>query len=362
MRRQIGAVVTVHLLRRVPGRGEVAHFALAAAVLLLFAFGILAPISLDAATQNGVPAQPPAASVSPAPSAAPLSGPSQSYTPDWQVAAGGHMAFDIVSIKPDSAELSAQNTHSNVPLGPMDSFTPTGGLLESSDFPLLIYIEFAYKLNPAQMQSVQSQLPKWANNARYDIEARASGNPTKDQFRIMMQALLADRFKLAAHWERKDAPVLALVLDKPGKFGPHLQLHPADQPCSTAPTDAGPNAKVAGGFPEQCGSLSVNQGSVPGRIAVGGRDVALSMLASMLGSQPMININKPVIDQTGIQGKIDFTMEFSPEVPPGLGFTPDPNGPTFLEALKDQLGIKMESATARVDSIVIDHIEQPTEN
>jgi uncharacterized protein (TIGR03435 family) len=352
--------VGIHFLKRVRSHGKVAH-SIPKAALLLLAFCALAPTSIHATAQNAAPAQQPAASAPAPPSAAASSALGPSYAPDWQVAAGGHMTFDIVSIKPDSAELSAQNTHSNIPLGPMDSFTPTGGLLQSADYPLLIYISFAYKLNPAQIQSVQSQLPKWATSARYDVEARASGNPTKDQFRIMMQAMLADRFKLAAHWERRDTPVLALVLDKPGKFGPHLQLHPADQPCTTAPADD-PNAKVAGGFPGQCGALSVNQGSVAGRVAVGGRDVALSMLASMLGSQPIINISKPVIDHTGIQGKIDFTLEFSPEVPPGLGFTPDPNGPTFLEALKDQLGIKMEPATAPVDSIVIDHIEQPTEN
>jgi uncharacterized protein (TIGR03435 family) len=359
MIRQIGAIVGIHFPGRVSRDTKVAHRTLRATVSLFFVLITVAPISVCADTQNSAPAQQSSPS---SPSASSSSGSSQSHMPDWQVAAGGHMSFDVASIKADSAELSAQNTHSNIPLGPMDSFTPTGGLLQSSDYPLVVYIEFAYKLNPAQIQSVQSQLPKWAANARYDIEAHASGNPAKDQFRIMMQALLADRFKLATHWERKDSSVLALVLEKPGKFGPHLQLHPADQPCSTAPGDGGPNAKVPGGFPQQCGSLSVNQGSVPGRIAVGGRDVALSTLASMLGSQPMININKPVIDRTGIAGKIDFTLEFSPEVPPGLGFTPDPGGPMFLEALKGQLGIKLEPDTAQVDSIVIDHIEQPTEN
>jgi uncharacterized protein (TIGR03435 family) len=272
------------------------------------------------------------------------------------------MEFDIASVKPDSADLSAGNTHSNIPLGPMDSFTPTGGLLHSTNYPLILYIVFAYKPTSPEMQSINTQLPKWASANHYDIEAHATGNPTKDQFRLMMQALLADRFKLKVHYEYKQQPVLALVLDKPGKFGPHFQSHPADTPCSSAAPAEGPNATVAGGFPEQCGVLNVNPSPSTGRITIGGRNVPMSMLANMLGSQPALNITKPVIDKTGMTGNVDFTMEFSPELPPGTGFTPDPNGPTFLEALKDQLGIKLDQQTAPVESIVIDHVEEPSQN
>ena len=62
-----------------------------------------------------------------------------------------------------------------------------------------------------------SQLPKWAITDRFDIQGRAQGNPTKDQMRLMMQSLLADRFRLAVHYETRQVPVFALIVDQPGK-------------------------------------------------------------------------------------------------------------------------------------------------
>jgi uncharacterized protein (TIGR03435 family) len=280
--------------------------------------------------------------------------------PDWQVAAGGQMKFEVASIKPDTVDQADAIVYSNIPLGPMDSFTPTGGLLRSTSFDLLQYLVFAYKLTPTQVQSVQAQLPKWTNTAQYDIEAHAAGNPTKDQYRLMMQALLADRFKLALHYETKQVPAIALELDKPGKFGPHIQLHPVDAtPCSSAPA---PGQTVDGGFPVQCGIVGAGQSSTPGRLKVLARNVRITMLTDLLGSQPVINIDKPVVDKTGIVGNVDFVFEFTPDVPPGTDFQPDQNGPTFLEALKEQMGMKLDPTTAAVDSIIIDHIEQPSAN
>lgn len=285
----------------------------------------------------------------------------QSAVPAWQAAAGGHMEFEVASVKRDMADQTAQTVHSNVPLGPMDSFVATGGLLQSANFPLINYIVFAYKPTSTQVISLQSQLPKWAMTNRYDIEAHAPGNPTKDQFRLMMQALLADRFKLAMHYEAKEQSVLALVLEKPGKLGQDIQVHPADAPpCSTA---AAPGATVAGGFPQQCGVINAGlPNTEPGRARVGARNIPMSMLTNLLGSQPMLNINRPVIDQTGINGNVDFTFDFSPDLPAATGFTADPNGPTFLEALKDQMGMKLVQQNASVDSIVVDHVEEPSEN
>lgn len=133
-------------------------------------------------------------------------------------------------------------------------------------------MNFAFKLTPAQDRAIVAQFPKWANDYRYDIQARASGNPTKDQFRLMMQALLADRFKLAIHYETRQLPVFALVLDKPGKLGPQLRLHPDDSPCSIAPPPGaapGPPPTVPGGYPEPCGGIFGVPPSAPGRVHVG---------------------------------------------------------------------------------------------
>jgi uncharacterized protein (TIGR03435 family) len=288
--------------------------------------------------------------------------------PQWQIDAGGKMEFDVASVKQDTTPFGPQTVNSNIPLGPQDMYSPTGGLLSSTNFPLLQYMVFAYKLTPSQVQSLLSQLPKWATTNRYDIQARAAGNPTKDQFRLMMQALLAYRFKLAIHYEIKQQPVFALVLDKPGKLGPKIQPHPADSPCSTAPPAPGtaPAAPptVAGGFPEGCGALA--GWLVSGRIRLGARNVPMEMIATSLTNPQVLGVDRPVIDKTGLVGKYDFVVEFTPQIngplPPGVNFQPDESGPTFLEALKEQLGLKLDSQTGPVPVIVIDHVEPPSEN
>jgi uncharacterized protein (TIGR03435 family) len=187
---------------------------------------------------------------------------------------------------------------------------------------------------------------------------------------LMMQALLAVRFKLAIHFETRQLPVLALVLDKPGKLGPQIQPHPSNAPCSTAPpplsTGFGPPPTVAGGFPESCGALDGwPSQNPPGRLRLGARNVTIAMLATSFDN-PATGIDRPVLDKTGLDGKYDFIMEFTPQItgplPPGLNFSPDESGPTFTEALKEQLGLKLESQTGPVDVIVVDHVEQPSEN
>jgi uncharacterized protein (TIGR03435 family) len=275
----------------------------------------------------------------------------QPPTPQWQVDAGGKMAFDVASVKQDLVSpTSAQARSSNVSLGPEDRYAPTGGLLSAKNWPLLQYIVFAYKLSPSQTQATMSQLPKWANTNRYDIQAHASGNPTKDQFRLMMQDLLANRFKLAIHYETKQLPVFALVLEKPGKLGPQLQLHPEDSPCSAAPT---------ADFPIPCGALVVS--NQPHTRRVSARNMSIGLIASSLVEG---NMDRPVLDQTGLSGNFDFSIEFTPEPNGPLPPTPQPeeSGPTFVEALKEQLGLKLLSQTGALDVLVVDHIEEPSPN
>jgi uncharacterized protein (TIGR03435 family) len=286
--------------------------------------------------------------------------------PQWQIDAGGKMEFDVASVKQDTAAPGPQTVHSNIPLGPQDLYAPTGGLLSAANFPLIQYMIFAYKLTPNQTRDAVSKLPKWATSDRYDIQARADGNPTKDQFRLMMQALLSDRFKLAVHFETQQLPVFALVLDKPGKLGSQIQPHPPELPCSTAPPPPGtpgPLPTVAGGFPEICGALTGVKASAPGRVRAGARNMAMPMLVTSLSA---IGVDRPVLDKTGLTGSYDFVIEWTPEIngplPPGATFQPDPSGPTLLQALKEQLGFKLDSQTGPVDVIVIDHVEQPSEN
>ena len=150
------------------------------------------------------------------------------------------------------------------------------------------FVAFAYKLTNKQLASFESQVP-WSLEELFDIEARAEGDSTKDQYRLMMQSLLADRFKLAVHFETRDVQIYALVLAKPGKLGSQLRLHRTDD-LVCAPSQATPLAKPVNrqfvadseGFPLTCvGSVGIVP-SASGRIKNGGRDVPMSMLATGL--------------------------------------------------------------------------------
>jgi hypothetical protein len=195
-------------------------------------------------------------------SAANRASPQAPAVPQWQIDAGGKMAFDVVSVKPNKSNMPESSAFV---LGPGDAYVPNGGRFWATNQPLIAYLAFAYKLRASDLPG----LPAWVYNDRFDIEARVQGNPTKDQMRLLMQSLLADRFKLATHTETKPGPAFALVMSKPGKMADPAQL---------------------------------------------------------LGSQP------------------------------------EDTGPTFLEALKDQLGMKLESTTGPVDVLVIDHVEEPSAN
>src|SRR5579872_634972 len=181
----------------------------------------------------------------------------QPPTPQWQIDAGGEKAFDVVSVKQNTCGPPCP-VDGNMPTNPGNVMPPNGGLFRVTNCWLNSLIAFAFKIYPNQ--SVASQLPNWAKTYRFDIEARAESNPTKDQMRLMAQSLLADRFKLAVHHETRQLPVYALVLDKPRKLGPQLQQHPDDSSCSTALDGAGVSAPgsaatVDGGFPEICGGV-----------------------------------------------------------------------------------------------------------
>ena len=128
------------------------------------------------------------------------------------------MRFEVASIRLENA---GTFTQPNLDLSKNDTTIPPGGRLVA-DFPLVKYIEFAYKIAD-EGEAMIAHLPKWAATDHFVIQAKAEGNPTKDQMRLMMQSLLADRFKLAVHFETHDLPVLALQLKRAGEIGPRLR-------------------------------------------------------------------------------------------------------------------------------------------
>jgi uncharacterized protein (TIGR03435 family) len=294
--------------------------------------------------------------------------------PEWQTVAGGKMAFEVASIKQNKTGLppSGNTPSSNFPLDSGSVYPPTGGLFSATNFPVTTLLAFAYKMTNYQARSLASELPKWAATDRFDIQARTGGNPTKDQMRLMMQALLADRFKLSIHQETRHLPVFATVLVKPEKTRPQLRRHPENEPCSaTSPPTAEtgwaptPPPMTSSGYPTICGVVLGLQSSVPGRARLGVSNVSMSFLANVLAGLGN-EINRPVFDGTGLSGNFDFTVEWTPlitvPIPAGAAFQPDPTGPTLLEALQEQLGLKLVPQTGPVDILVIDHVEKPSEN
>ncbi len=270
--------------------------------------------------------------------------------------------FDVASVKPNKTN---DPPYSNFPLGPGDVYVQNGGLFSATGLPLVNYLLFAYKLIGSQAQSLLPQLPEWTKTEPFDIQARAEGNPGKDQMRMMMRALLAERFNLKMHTESRDVPVLAFVLVKPGKMGPQLQIHPADAPCETnaPPNGVGPQT-TTGGFPLYCNGIFGMAPSVPGRSRIGARNITLKFLAGSLSG--WADQGRQMVDQTGINETVDFLLEFTPELvgpqPPGAAFQPDPSGPTLDQAVRDQLGIKLESTKMKMDVLVLDHVERPSGN
>jgi bla regulator protein blaR1 len=288
--------------------------------------------------------------------------------PDWQKAAGGNMEFDVVSVKPTNRP--------ELPSFPLDpgNGKPAGGRF-SAAFDLASYINFAYKLELFQARALNAQLPKWATTDMYEIQAKAEGNPSKDQMRLMMQSLLADRFKLKVHFETREMPVFALTLVTPGKTGPKLIPHDQGPPCpdSFALPTLGDLPSEKDVFPPMCG-YALTWSKPSGITLWGSRDSTPQYLAISIGADGSFagEVDKPVVDRTGLSGSFDFTMEYAadPRSSPFFGLAPpktdaplgDLQGPSFLEAVRKQLGLRLVPDKGPVETLVVDHVERPSEN
>lgn len=283
--------------------------------------------------------------------------------PDWQTAAGGKRSFEVASIR---LAKPGESFPPNFPLDNDDAYGPIGGRF-SAAFSLATYIRFAYKvtLAPDQTRAMIAGLPKWVATDRFVIDARAEGQPTKDQTRLMMQSLLAERFQLAVHFETHERPVFALMQVKAGKLGSKLRPHSDGPPCPEAAVpDAipAPGPKTAGTFPEVCGLYELEV--EPSRLLISGaRDTTLAALAAALPT--FERLESPVVDRTELSGRYDFTLEWAPPPKPAIAGNPQPeapDGPSFLDALREQLGLKLQPTKAPLEELVVDHLEKPSEN
>ena len=190
-----------------------------------------------------------------------------------------------------------------------------------------------------------------------------------------MQSLLAERFKLKVHFETREVPVYGLALINAGKLGPRIHLHSEGPPCPTNQSDERPFGFDPGIWPPQCDFNTAPPGmpkanplikkSSVHNILMAGRDVSTERLAIRL----LGYADRPIVDRTGLREPIDFTIDWTPEPDQPLGvFDREAltNGlferTSLQQALKEQLGMKLESARAPVSFLVVDHVERPSEN
>jgi uncharacterized protein (TIGR03435 family) len=289
--------------------------------------------------------------------------------PQTAAVAGAKLEFDVASVKQNRS--GSDSTNANFPLGAGDVYAANGGSFVATNFPLIVYINFAFRITSNQAPALRKHLPDWVMNERYDITAKTDKHDaTKDEMRQMMRALLAERFHLQIHSEDEVQSVYALELVKPETLGPKLQRHPDGDHCAHTPQEADPSQarpSIYAGeavFPVFCGGVMGDNGKTPGTLALAARDVALGLIASSIAGPG--GFDRAVVDATGLTGKYDFLLEFAPErrsQPGDSGAAPlDVAGPGIAQALKEQLGLKMVPTKAPVQVWVVDHIERATEN
>jgi len=313
--------------------------------------------------------------------------------------------FEAASVKPAEAQ-PAGTMRVMMRGGPG---TPDPGQLTYTNVTLKNVIQNAYNVKGYQING-----PKWLDAERYDIVAKIPMGTTKEDFRLMLQNLLAERFKMTAHRETKELPIYALVV---AKNGPKMKETVDDTPAAAPGASDGAGSGAGGGNafapppppppPSGGGGASFGgdgKGPAPIRITAG-PDGQIKLPPGMKGGMMMMmgpgkmqmvgngqpvsslidaianQVGKPVIDETGLKGKYDYSLEFLPENQQGpMGMVPppghegagggsampaaaEPTAPGLVSALKDQLGLNLESKKGPVEMVVIDRLEKtPIEN
>ena len=245
--------------------------------------------------------------------------------PPKPMAADAPAVFEVATIKPSN------------PNTPGKLFTVKGRQVITINTSLSDLITFAYELHARQITGG----PEWTEKEKYDItgQPEAQGTPSMVQLRAMVRQLLTDRFKLSFHRDKKDLSVYAIVV---GPNGAKLTKN-----------ETNPN-----GLP---GLLFRGLGVLPASNAT---------IADLAGVMQTAVLDRPVVDRTGLPGRYDFTLRWTPDESQfaGLGVqvpppSNDPNAPPGLfTAIQEQLGLKLDATRAPVEVLVIDRVEKPSEN
>ena len=267
--------------------------------------------------------------------------------------AGQEPSFEVASIK-------ANRSGS----GMIGIRFPGVGQFSVVNMPVREMIRFAYQVQLSQIEGG----PDWLDSDRFDIIAKAEGRPTMSQVYAMLRSLMAERFALKIHKETRELPVYDLVVARADKrLG--AQLQPATSECRPVrvpngapkpppPPPGGPRPEAIppddDGTDLRCGALFG-----PGFITL--RQFTMDRFAHDL----TMVARRVVFNKTGLEGRFDIDVEFSPEFrpapPPGA---PDlasaaSDGPSLFTAIQEQLGLKLESARGPVEMLVIDAVQRP---
>ena len=246
--------------------------------------------------------------------------------------------FDVASVKPNKSGDTRRSISLSQPGGRV---TATARLRD--------LITAAYQLSGYQRLSLFALTdPIYGEN--FDIEARAEGNPGIEEKYLMLQSLLAERFKLVVHWETRHLPVYALVVSKPGELGRQIHPHTDDSKCIDRLTQR-PSPPIP-----DCGVLA---GLLNGQTAY---RVTMDQLAMQLG---YFLSDRPVVNQTGLQGTFDLSLSLTlvgTKADQAAGLVDTSGATSIFTALQEQLGLKLQGQAGTVDVLVIDHVEEPSEN
>jgi uncharacterized protein (TIGR03435 family) len=245
--------------------------------------------------------------------------------PPKTMAANAPLTFEVATNKP------------SVPNTPGKLFTVKGPDVFTLNTTLSDLMTMAYEVHINQIAGG----PSWFENDKFDIQGRpsAEGIPNTDQLRGLMRSLLAERFKLTTHNEKKEMPAYVLTV---GTGGPKMTANTAN-----------PNG-LPGLFFKSLGQMAVTNAN----------------MGQFAGALQGAVLDRPVVDRTGLQGRFDFTLTWTADDSQFRSFGPrPPSGPPadnappgLFTAIQEQLGLKLERANAPVDVVVIDRVEKPSDN
>ena len=241
-----------------------------------------------------------------------------------RMAADADPSFDVATIRPSDPAATGRG------------FRVGGRKFSVLSTSLSVLIQWAYGVHEKQIVGA----PEWVNNDKFDIVGvpDKEGQPSSAQWKMMTQKLLADRLKLTFHHDKRVLPVYVLSV---GKAGSKLTKSESSSPL-----------------------ISFSFETAAGGISLPVKNATMAEVASVLQTGVL---DRPVVDQTGIEGRYDFVLKWAPDDsqfggnPPAASQADSPL-PSLFTAIQEQVGLKLDAVKVPVDVLVIDHVEKPSGN